>query len=99
MVTFLQRGGWALSNITTAAGLMLLYNWLFILASFMKLQRPTRWSFMKPMIAGVLIIIAVTTTLFTEVSRMGFFVSIGFFFMITIAVFIMKKKWHTISSS
>ncbi|MFS0750070.1 amino acid permease [Oceanobacillus sp. 1P07AA] len=85
--------------ITTAAGLMLLYNWLFILASFMKLQRPTRWSFMKPMIAGVLIIIAVTTTLFTEVSRMGFFVSIGFIFMITIAVFIMKKKWHTTSSS
>ncbi|BAC15152.1 amino acid transporter [Oceanobacillus iheyensis HTE831] len=85
--------------ITTAAGLMLLYNWLFILASFMKLQRPTRWNFMKPIIAGVLIIIAVATTLFAEISRIGFFVSIGFIIMIAIAVLMMKEKWHITSSS
>lgn len=85
--------------ITTAAGLMLLYNWLFILASFMKLLRPTHWSFMKPIIAVVLIIIAVTTTLFAEISRIGFFVSVGFIVIITIAVLMMRKKWHTTSSS
>ncbi|WP_163526992.1 amino acid permease [Halobacillus ihumii] len=80
--------------LTTAAGLMLLYNWLFILFSYKKLmklnavERVTRG-------AGIMLIIAaVSGTLFDSVSRTGFFISLMFLVVISTITFMMRKKWR-----
>lgn len=58
--------------VTTAAGLMLLYNWLFILASSRKiLELKAKEKFMYT-IGAVIILIAVSGTLFHATSRPGF---------------------------
>ncbi|OKP85440.1 transporter [Paenibacillus helianthi] len=62
--------------ITTAAGLMLLYNWAFILLSSGKLLRAAKLSGFKRWIGLVLIGAAVAGTLFHEISRPGFYISL-----------------------
>jgi len=62
--------------ITTAAGLMLLYNWSFILLSSGRLLKPSRLSGVKRWTGLVLIGAAVTGTLFHSLSRPGFFISL-----------------------
>ncbi|MCR8847733.1 amino acid permease [Rossellomorea sp. SC111] len=78
--------------ITTAAGLMLLYTWLFILASFHKLMSQTAWDLIRTIIALLLILFAISGTLLDGVSRVGFFVSLGFILLIAVAAFIKEKK-------
>ncbi|MEI2664490.1 amino acid permease [Rossellomorea sp. LJF3] len=78
--------------ITTAAGLMLLYTWLFILASFHKLMSRTAWDLTRSLIALLLILFAISGTLLDGVSRVGFFVSLGFIFLIAVAAFIKEKR-------
>ncbi|KPL59554.1 amino acid permease [Rossellomorea vietnamensis] len=78
--------------ITTAAGLMLLYTWLFILASFHKLMSQTVWDLTRTIIALLLILFAISGTLLDGVSRVGFFVSLGFILLIAIAAFIKEKR-------
>ena len=79
--------------ITTSAGLMLLYNWLFILFSSFKLIRLTGWVKIKNVIGILLIILAVSGTVLEEDSRPGFFGSILFLFIIGIVVFFMRSVW------
>lgn len=62
--------------ITTAAGLMLLYNWSFILLSSGKLLEPVKWSGLKRWTGLVLIVLAVAGTLFHKLSRPGFYISL-----------------------
>lgn len=64
--------------ITTAAGLMLLYNWFFILVSFPRLIKATGFDHVKRFIGMGLILLAISGTLFQKSSRPGFFVSIVF---------------------
>lgn len=64
--------------ITTAAGLMLLYTWVFILFSYRKLMAKAFKDYVKLSIAFMFIVIAVCGTLFDSMSRIGFFVSIAF---------------------
>lgn len=83
--------------ITTAAGLMLLYNWVFILISLPKLIKATGFDHVKRIIGMILILLAVSGTLLHESSRPGFFVSIVFLLLILTVVLIMhfgksKKK-------
>ncbi len=78
--------------ITTAAGLMLLYTWIFILASFHKLMSKTGWERIQTLFALLLIVLAISGTLLDHVSRIGFFVSIGFIMLIGIATFIKGKR-------
>jgi L-asparagine transporter-like permease len=78
--------------ITTAAGLMLLYTWLFILASFHKLMSRTAWDLTRSIIALLLILFAISGTLLDEVSRVGFFVSLGFILLIAVAALIKEKR-------
>ncbi|MCF6136440.1 amino acid permease [Pseudalkalibacillus berkeleyi] len=68
--------------ITTAAGLMLLYTWLLILLSFVKLMKKNMWDWMKISLGGVLILLAVSGTLFDETSRPGLYVSLLFLIII-----------------
>ena len=79
--------------ITTAAGLMLLYNWLFILVTYTKLMQQTVWEKVKILIGILLILVTVSGTLGDKSSRLGFFVSLLFILLIGIATFIMRKKW------
>lgn len=62
--------------ITTAAGLMILYNWAFILLSSAKLLGPSLLGGVKRWSGLVLILAAVTGTLFHKLSRPGFYISL-----------------------
>ena len=61
--------------ITTAASLMLLYNWMFVIFAYPKLIELTKWGRVKQWTGVVLIVAAVSGTLLDESSRPGFFIS------------------------
>ncbi|MDH6372674.1 L-asparagine transporter-like permease [Paenibacillus sp. PastF-3] len=63
-------------HVTTAAGLVILYTWLFILASFLKLLKLKMGGWIRSMVAMALIIAAVAGTLFEKGGRPGFWSSL-----------------------
>lgn len=79
--------------ITTAAGLMLLYNWIFILASPRKVLEIRKRDSIKYYLGILLILIAVSGTLFHDSSRPGFFISLAFLGIIGTITLIMNAKW------
>ncbi|MER2155749.1 MAG: amino acid permease [Solibacillus sp.] len=79
--------------ITTAAALMLLYNWLFILVMYPRLVETTTFDKVKRIIGILLISSAVSGTLLHQTSRPGFFISLVFLAVIGSIVFFMRKKW------
>nr|WP_231515000.1 amino acid permease [Oceanobacillus salinisoli] len=79
--------------ITTAAGLMLLYNWLFIILSARKLMKVPQKAQLK-YYAGILLLIAgVSGTLINQTNRPGFLISLVIIGLIGIVVLFMNKKW------
>lgn len=62
--------------ITTAAGLMILYNWSFILLSSGRLLKSNLFSIVKRWTGLVLIAATVAGTLFHALSRPGFYISL-----------------------
>ncbi|MEK5035507.1 amino acid permease [Paenibacillus sp. FSL R7-0302] len=73
-------------HITTAAGLVILYTWLFILASYLKLLKPKMGGWIRSSIAMVLIIAAVAGVLLEKSGRPGFWSSlllVGIIMLIT----------------
>ena len=78
--------------ITTAAGLMLIYNWFFILISFPKLIKATKFDHVKRFFAMLLILLAVSGTLFDKNNRMGLFVSVIFIAIVLIVILFMRKR-------
>ncbi|MCA1032710.1 amino acid permease [Bacillus timonensis] len=78
--------------LTTAAGLMLLYTWMFILLSFRKLIQQSFWDTCKFFLGILLILAAVSGTVIESSSRWGFFVSLIFLFLIGIFSLIHSKK-------
>ncbi len=93
IVAALLMPGKIYEYVTTAAGLMLLYNWMFILASSIRLLEITAKGKIKYSIGILLILIAVSGTLFHATSRPGFFISIVFVGTIGIITFFMRFKW------
>ncbi|QDP39059.1 amino acid permease [Radiobacillus deserti] len=79
--------------LTTAAGLMLLYTWMFILLSFRKLISLGGKDKFLNLFGLVLILLAVTGTLFDGASRPGFFISLLFLVLIAIVTLFMRKRW------
>jgi L-asparagine transporter-like permease len=75
--------------LTTGAGLMLLYNWLFILITSGRLLKLTAWGQMKRYLGMFLILVAVTGTLFHNTSRPGFWISLLFIGVIGCVTLIM----------
>ncbi|MGE7091775.1 amino acid permease [Lysinibacillus sp. NPDC048646] len=78
--------------LITAAGLMLIYNWLFILVTYAKLMKLSTAQHIKNSIGMVLIAITVSGTLGEKTSRLGFYVSLLFIVIIGIATLLMMKK-------
>jgi len=78
--------------LITAAGLMLIYNWLFILVTYMKLLKLSKWGYVKNGIGMLLIVVTVSGTLGEKTSRLGFFVSLLFIILIGIATWIVMKR-------
>ncbi|AJS58497.1 amino acid permease [Paenibacillus sp. IHBB 10380] len=76
IVLSLLMPGKVYEYITTAAGLMLLYNWSFILLSSGKLLKAKKLSGVKRWIGFLLIGMAVVGTLFHALSRPGFYISL-----------------------
>ncbi|MCL1694231.1 MULTISPECIES: amino acid permease [unclassified Lysinibacillus] len=82
--------------LVTAAGLMLIYNWLFILVTYMKLMKLSKWEHVKNAMGMLLIMVTVSGTLGEKTSRLGFFVSLLFIIIIGIATWIvMKRQKHS----
>ena len=79
--------------ITTAAALMLLYNWLFILIMYHRLIEPMTGDKIKRVIGMILVAGAVSGSLFHETSRPGFFISLVFLLVIGIVVLSLRKRW------
>lgn len=80
--------------LTTAAGLMLLYNWFFILISAGRNLELTTWGQLKRYTGMMLILLAVSGTLFHATSRPGFWISLGFIAVIAAVVLIMQSIWR-----
>ena len=78
--------------LVTAAGLMLIYNWLFILVTYMKLMKLSKWEHVKNALGMLLIAVTVSVTLGEKTSRLGFFVSLLFIILIGIATWIVVKR-------
>ncbi|WP_028785076.1 amino acid permease [Thalassobacillus devorans] len=83
--------------LTTAAGLMLLYTWIFILFSYSKLMDLSGKTNVKWWAGLFLIAAAVSGTLFDKTSRVGFFISLLFLAVIALVTFLMRKKWKQAS--
>ncbi|MFD1957266.1 amino acid permease [Paenibacillus thailandensis] len=78
---------------TTAAGLMLLYNWMFILATSVKLLKASGWCRVKAFGGMGVLLAAVSGAVFHDTSRPGFYMSLGFVAAIGTLTLIMRKRW------
>ncbi|MBA2943768.1 amino acid permease [Paenibacillus sp. CGMCC 1.16610] len=79
--------------ITTAAGIMLLMNWLFILLSSGRLLQLSLWGKIKRYIGMFLILAATTGTAFHPMSRPGFWISCLFIGVIGVVTWGLSFKW------
>ncbi|ALC90321.1 transporter [Bacillus sp. FJAT-18017] len=95
IITALLLPGTIYEYITTAAGILILFNWAFIILSGYKLLDMKAGGKFLGFIGLALILAAVSGTLLESHIRFGFFVSIGFVVTIALASIIMKKMvWN-----
>jgi L-asparagine transporter-like permease len=92
IVTALLLPGRIYEYITTAAGILILFNWSFIIISGLRILEIKIWGKMLAFIGLALILAAVSGTLLEKSIRMGFFVSLLFVSIIGLVAFIMQKK-------
>lgn len=78
--------------ITTAAGLMILYNWFFIITSSLRLISASLFQKILSWLGLLLILAAVVGTLFEKTVRPGLYVSLLFVVVIAIVAFFIQKK-------
>lgn len=79
--------------ITTGAGLMLLYNWSFIILSARRLREVDLKENIKYYLGIALLFAGVSGTLLDKSNRPGFFISLGIVSIIGIVAYFMNKKW------
>lgn len=95
IVTALLLPGKIYEYITTAAGILILFNWAFIIISSLKILEMKAWGKLAAFTGIALILAAVSGTLMEKSIRMGFFVSIVVVFIIgIIAAVLQKKVWN-----
>ena len=92
IVTALLLPGKIYEYITTAAGILILFNWSFIIISALKILEIKLWGKLLAYFGLTLILAAISGTLIEESIRFGFFVSILFALIIGLVAMIMQKK-------
>jgi L-asparagine transporter-like permease len=92
IVTALLLPGKIYEYITTAAGILILFNWSFIIISALRILETKVWGKILAFFGIALILAAVSGTLMEENIRMGFFVSLLFVAIIGLVALIMQKK-------
>jgi L-asparagine transporter-like permease len=97
IITALLLPGKIYEYITTAAGILLLYNWFFIILSSLRILSYKRWNKIFAYLGLALIIAAITGTLLEKAIRPGFYVSILFVIIIFLVCLKMRKQWKTTS--
>ncbi|MEH7443838.1 amino acid permease [Bacillus sp. JJ1122] len=95
IVTALLLPGKIYEYITTAAGILILYNWAFIILSALKILEMKVWGKFTSFLGILLILAAVSGTLMEKNIRMGFFVSLFVVVLIGIISFVLQKKIWT----
>ena len=78
--------------ITTGAGLMLLYNWLFSILSARKLQKDKLKNRIKYYVGIMLLIAGISGTLIDKTNRPGLFISLGIVGLIGVFAFFVNRK-------
>ncbi|WP_282171385.1 amino acid permease [Cytobacillus firmus] len=91
IVTALLLPGKIYEYITTAAGIMILFNWSFIIISALRILENKIFGKLLAIFGLILILAAVSGTLLEKSIRLGFFVSLLFVALIAIAALIMQK--------
>lgn len=100
IITALLLPGKIYEYITTAAGIMILLNWLFIIISALKILETKTMEKLLSIIGLALIAAAISGTLMEKTIRFGFFVTLLFVAIIGLVAFIMNKKvWKKESKS
>ncbi|KOR80224.1 transporter [Bacillus sp. FJAT-21352] len=95
IITALLLPGKIYEYITTSAGILLLYNWAFIILSSFKILENKMWSKITAVFGLLLILAAVSGTLLEKEIRPGFFISLLFIVIIGLAAVFMKfKVWN-----
>ena len=85
--------------VTTAAGLMLLYNWLFILFTSGRLLKQNGWGRVKQYLGIALVVLGVSGTWFHPISRPGLLISLGFIVVIGSVTLLMRRLWKRTEAS
>lgn len=99
IITALLLPGKIYEYITTAAGILILFNWSFIIISAFKLLELKLWGKTLAVIGLALILAAVSGTLVEKSIRFGFFVSLLLVVVIGIVSVIMQKKvWNKVTT-
>ncbi|WP_139997768.1 amino acid permease [Paenibacillus paridis] len=80
-------------HITTAGGLVLLYTWLFVLITYLKLLKPKIGGQIKSWVAMVLIAAAVSGILAEKSGRAGFWTSLLIVVIVLLITWMMNRKW------
>ncbi|RBP96298.1 amino acid/polyamine/organocation transporter (APC superfamily) [Cytobacillus firmus] len=92
IVTALLLPGKIYEYITTAAGILILFNWSFIIISALRILENKVFGKIMAAAGLLLILAAVSGTLIEKSIRLGFFVSLIFVALIAIVALIMQKK-------
>lgn len=92
IVTALLLPGKIYEYITTAAGILILFNWSFIIISALRILENKVFGKIMATVGLLLILAAVSGTLIEKSIRFGFFVSLIFVALIAIVALIMQKK-------
>jgi L-asparagine transporter-like permease len=98
IITALLLPGKIYEYITTAAGILLLYNWFFIIISSFRILEFKIWNKIFGYFGLVLILAAISGTLLEKAIRPGFFVSLLFVAIIGLVCLKMKKSWKKTKS-
>ncbi|MBM7585557.1 L-asparagine transporter-like permease [Bacillus pakistanensis] len=94
IITALLLPGRIYEYITTAAGILLLYNWFFIIISSFRILHYKLWNKVFSFVGLALILLAISGTLLEKEIRPGLYVSLLFVVIIGLVCLRMKKVWN-----
>jgi L-asparagine transporter-like permease len=94
VVTSLLLPGKIYAYITTAAGILQMYNWGFIIISAYKILKLKVKEKVLSLTGLVLLVLAVSGTVMEKSIRLGFFVSLALVALIAIVTWIMTRVWE-----